>query len=197
MKRVSEFVASRLIAGVLIVTPIYLAVLLLLKAMKSLTIVVRPLLKLLPESLHAEQALSLTVVLIACFLIGLMVRTRPGQRVWERIERALFQRIPGYEIFRSFTRRLAGQTQDEAWTPAMAEIQDGLVPAFIIEELEGGLVTIFVPSAPTPFAGDIYVLSRDRVYPLDVPFTQAIKAVSRWGSGSKYLVAAMKRRKAE
>jgi len=35
------------------------------------------------------------------------------------------------------------------------------------------------------------------VYPLDVPFTQAIKAVSRWGSGSKYLVAAMKRRKAE
>jgi hypothetical protein len=29
------------------------------------------------------------------------------------------------------------------------------------------------------------------VHPLDVPFTQALKSVSRWGSGSKELVAAM------
>jgi hypothetical protein len=26
------------------------------------------------------------------------------------------------------------------------------------------------------------------VHPLDVPFTQAVKAISRWGSGSKDLV---------
>jgi hypothetical protein len=30
------------------------------------------------------------------------------------------------------------------------------------------------------------------VHSLDVPFTQALKSVSRWGSGSKELVAAMK-----
>jgi hypothetical protein len=30
-------------------------------------------------------------------------------------------------------------------------------------------------------------------HPLDVPFTQVLKAVSRWGSGSKDLVAAMER----
>ena len=32
---------------------------------------------------------------------------------------------------------------------------------------------------------------RERVHPLDIPFTQALKSVSRWGSGSKELVAAM------
>ena len=31
----------------------------------------------------------------------------------------------------------------------------------------------------------------ERVHPLDVPFTQALQSVSRWGSGSKELVAAM------
>ncbi len=36
-----------------------------------------------------------------------------------------------------------------------------------------------------------YVLSRDRVHLLDVPFAEALKVVSRWGSGSKSLVAAM------
>ena len=36
------------------------------------------------------------------------------------------------------------------------------------------------------------ILSRERVHPLDVPFTQAIQTVSRWGSGAKELVAAMR-----
>ncbi len=78
------------------------------------------------------------------------------------------------------------------WQPALAEIEDALVPAFIIEELEDGRFTVFVPSVPTPFARAVYILSHERVHPLDVPFTQALQSVSRWGSGSKELVAAMK-----
>ena len=54
-----------------------------------------------------------------------------------------------------------------------------------------GRFTVFVPSIPTPLAGAVYVLSQERVHPLDVPFTQAIQTVSRWGSGAKELVAAM------
>jgi len=42
VKKLSEFVVSRLVAGVLVVAPIYLAALLLLKLIKSLTAVVRP-----------------------------------------------------------------------------------------------------------------------------------------------------------
>ena len=71
---------------------------------------------------------------------------------------------------------------------------EGLAPAFIIEELDDGRYTVFVPSIPTPFAGAVYVLDRERVFPLDVPFTDAIKVVSRWGSGAKDLVAAMEKK---
>ena len=35
------------------------------------------------------------------------------------------------------------------------------------------------------------ILERRRVHPLDVPLTEALKVVSRWGSGAKDLVAAM------
>ena len=86
-----------------------------------------------------------------------------------------------------------GRVCHRARTPALAEIEDALVPAFIIEELEDGRFTVFVPSIPTPLAGAVYVLSRDRVHPLDIPFTQAIQTVSRWGSGAKELVAAMQK----
>ena len=67
----------------------------------------------------------------------------------------------------------------------MVEIEDALVPAFIIEELEDGRFTIFVPSVPTPFAGAVYVLGPERVHMIDVPFTQAIKTITQWGSGSR------------
>jgi uncharacterized membrane protein len=86
---------------------------------------------------------------------------------------------------------MAGTSQETAWKPALAEIEDALVPAFIIEEIDDERLAVFVPSVPTPLAGAVYIISRDRVHPVDVPFTQAASAVARWGSGSKELVAAM------
>jgi uncharacterized membrane protein len=65
--------------------------------------------------------------------------------------------------------------------------------AFVIEEFEDGRYTLFVPSIPTPPAGAVYVVDRKRVHLLDVPFTDAVKSVSRWDSGSTDLVAAMDR----
>jgi uncharacterized membrane protein len=191
MKYAWEFVKNTVVGGLLIVVPLYLAVLLLLKAMQSVMGLVRPFSKLLPTWIPADNILSLLLVLSLCFLIGLAVRAPMGRALRERLEQALFERIPGYALFRSLTQRLAGESREHVWQPALAEIEDALVPAFIIEELEDGRFTVFVPSIPTPLAGAVYVLSRDRVHPLDVPFTQAIQTVSRWGSGAKELVAAM------
>lgn len=193
MKKALVFVAKAVLAGLLVVVPIYLAVLVLLKGMKSVGQLVRPFARLLPDWFPAEQAMSLLLVLMICFLIGVAVRTRAGRVVRERIEKGFFQRIPGYALFRSLTQRLAGEDQESTWKPALVEIEDALVPGFIIEEFEDGRYTVFVPSIPTPLAGAVYILDRKRVHPLDVPFTEALKAVSRWGSGAKDLVAAMER----
>src|SRR5262245_22608760 len=119
MKKLSEFVVSTMIAGLLVIVPIYLAVLLLLKAMSSLMGVVRPFVMLLPAWLPAEHVLSFLLVLVLCFLIGVGVRTPFGRSLWERIEKGLFQRIPGYALIRSLTQRLAGESEDQAWKPAL------------------------------------------------------------------------------
>ena len=192
MKKFGEFVVSTFVAGLLTIVPIYLAVLLLLKAMNSVAGLAKPFVNLLPGWLPAEHILSLLLVLIVCFLIGAAVRTPAGHAIQERIEKSFFERMPGYGLFRSLTQRLAGKEVENVWKPALAEIEEALVPAFIIEELADGRFTVFVPSVPTPFAGAVYILTPERVHPLDVPFTQAIQSVSRWGSGSKELVTAMK-----
>ncbi|HTK40291.1 MAG TPA: hypothetical protein VL287_01785 [Gemmatimonadales bacterium] len=192
MRRLFDFIVSTLVGGLLVLVPLYLAVLLLLKAMASLVKIVAPLAKLLPDWIPAADILSLILVLLVAFVLGAALRTRLGRRAREQIERSFFERIPGYALFRSLTQQLAGQGRENVWKPALAEIEDALVPAFIIEEHDDGRFTIFVPSVPTPLAGAVYVLPPDRVHPLDVPFTEAVKSVSRWGSGCKELVAAMK-----
>ncbi|HEY1288815.1 MAG TPA: DUF502 domain-containing protein [Burkholderiales bacterium] len=186
------FVADALISGLLVVIPVYLAVLLLLKAMQSLVGLVRPLAALLPDWVPAEDLLSLLLVLVLCFLVGVALRTRIGRAARERIEKSLFQRIPGYALFRGLAQQVSGESRESTWKPALVETGDGLVPGFIIEELDDGQYTVFVPSVPTPLAGAVLVIPRERVHALNVPFTSAIQVVSKWGSGSKALVAAMK-----
>ena len=191
MKQRLMFLASSALAGFLIVVPIYLAVLLLLKVMKSVVSLIRPVALLLPESVPAEMLLSLLLVLVLCLLVGISVRTRIGMAIRERMETTLFERIPGYTLIRSLTQQLAGSSNEKVWKPAFVEIEEGLVPAFIIEEFDDGRYTVFVPSIPTPFAGAVYILDRKRVHQLDAPFTDALRAVSKWGSGCRELVATM------
>jgi uncharacterized membrane protein len=191
MKHALVFAFKALIRGLLIILPVYLAVLLLLKGMKSVANIVRPLAHVLPAWLPAEEILSILLVLAICILVGAAVGTRLGRGIRSWIEGSLLERIPGYALIRSLTEQMAGQSRDSAWKPALYQTDEGLVPAFIIEQFEDGRYTVFVPSIPTPFAGAVYILDAQRVHPVDVPFTDAVKVVSRWGSGAKNLVAAM------
>jgi len=193
---VGEFILSSLLAGLLILAPIYFSVLLLLRAMQAVGSLVRPIASLLPAWFPAVQLLSLLLVLMLCLLIGAAVRTPAGRSARERLEKSLFERIPGYALFRSLTQQIAGSGEEQVWKPALVEIEEALVPAFVIEEFDDGRFTVFVPSAPTPLSGSIYVLTPERVHRIDVPFTHAVKTLSRWGSGSKELVAAMEKSKA-
>ena len=193
MKYAREFITSTLVGGLLIVVPLYLAILLLLKGMKSVATLVRPFAALLPEWIPAERFLSLLLVLAMCCVVGAAVRTKKGREIREKVEMAFFGRIPGYSLIRSLTQRLAGDGEETAWMPVLVELEDALVPAFIIETHDDGRFTVFVPSVPTPLAGAVYVLTPERVHLLDVPFTQAVRSISRWGSGSSDLVAAMRK----
>jgi len=191
MKNIRDYLLGSLIAGLLVIVPVYLSILLLLKAMASVAGLVKPIARLLPSWLPGEAMMALLLMLGACLIVGMLVKTRTGQAARERIERSLFERMPGYSLLRSLTQQMAGESLEQTWRPALVEIEEALVPAFIIEEFEDGRYTVFVPSVPTPLAGAIYILEPGRVHPLDVSFTQAVKAVSRWGEGVKGLVKAM------
>jgi hypothetical protein len=124
MKQAMVAVSKALIRGLLIVVPVYLAILLLLKGMKAVANLVRPFTALLPDWIPAEDLLSLLLVLAICAVIGATVGTRIGRGARDWLERSVFERIPGYGVIRSLTRQMAGKSSESTWRAALVEIED-------------------------------------------------------------------------
>jgi uncharacterized membrane protein len=165
---------------------------LLAKAVKGLLGLLSPVAGSLPAGVEFRQAASIVLLIAVCFVVGLIVRTGPGLRAKNAFEQSVLEKLPGYTFFRGLAKRLTGHDEGHKLEPALVEIEDALVPALIVEELEDGSYTVLVPSAPTPMAGSIYILPPDRVHPVDIPFTTAIGVFSKWGTGAGAFVRAMK-----
>jgi hypothetical protein len=72
---------------------------------------------------------------------------------------------PAWNPLSARSRFYSDWVSEPSFAPALAEIEEALVPALIIEELENGSYTVLVPSVPTPF-------------------TTALKVFSKWGTGA-------------
>jgi uncharacterized membrane protein len=193
MRAIAEFTKTTLIGGVLIIMPVYLSSLLLLKALAGVIGLVAPITHQLPATLQFPQVIAIALLVGVCFICGIVLRTGTGLRAKNALERTLLEKIPGYTLIPGLAGRIAGKEDEQAFTVVLAEIEDALVPAFLVEDCGDGQCAIFVPSVPTPAAGAIYIISNERVHRVDVPFTQAVAVISKWGAGSSALLAGMKR----
>jgi uncharacterized membrane protein len=192
LKKIAEFTKTTLIGGLLVILPVYLCILLVAKSISVVVSLVSPITNQIPAALQFRQLIAFVVLVAACFLAGLVLRTGPGLRAKNALERNLLERIPGYTLIRGLASRVAGRQEDETFAVALVEIEDALVPAFIVEEHGDGAYTVFVPSVPTPAAGAVYILPKERVHLVDIPFSKAVSVISKWGSGARDLRAAMK-----
>ena len=194
MKTAADFIRMTLVGGLLVVLPLWVSVLLLIKAIKSALLVLHPLAKLLPQSLVHPDVVAFCLLLLICFAVGLLIRTRLGQSFGAWLEKHFLGRIPGFSIVHGMIRQLAGAKDEQSFEPALVEIEEALVPAFIIEKHTDGQFTVFVSSSPTPMAGAIYILQPERVHPVNVPLRKAMVCVTKWGAGAAEMRAAIRPR---
>lgn len=192
MRGLAEFTKTTLIGGVLVMLPLGLSVLLLAKATAGVFALLSPVTAQLPDSIHhLRNVVALLIVIAACFIAGLVVRTGPGLRAKSVLDRYLLERIPGYTLLRGLAGRITGNEEGSTFAAALVEIEEALVPAFVVEEHPDGRYTVFVPSVPTPAAGTVYIIDRARVHLVDVPFTTAVSVISKWGAGAGQMLRSL------
>lgn len=193
IQRTFPFVKTTLMGGLLVLLPLGLMGFLIAKAVGIIKGLTAPIVARLPEQLHHPTLIAVLLLLAACFLTGLITRTALGRRCADAIESHFLNHIPGYTFFRSLTSRFAGGQGADPFVVCLADIDDTLVPAFIVEEHDNEYYTIFVPSTPTPSSGDVHIILKERVHVVDVTLPQALACVTRWGAGSGKFIEAMRR----
>ena len=186
-KRKSRFKIN-IIYGVLVIVPVAVIFLLLFKVVEILDKVAKPL--GLESYLGASLAvvIGILIVLTVCYVIGALVRTGVGSWSFERLEKSLLEKIPGYPII---SRALKGFAADEtAYPSALVDLfgSGASVLCFVMEENDNDRMTIFVPSSPAITVGTVYIVNRSRVTILETAARDLADCISQWGVGSRMVV---------
>jgi uncharacterized membrane protein len=194
MRPIWRFIRATFLGGVLFLIPLVLVALVVREALRLASRLVAPMAEMLPAEriggVIVADGVAVVALLALCFLAGLLVGTRPGHAMAQRLERMVLRKMPGFSLIKSASHSLAGLKEGGDIQPALARIEDAWALAFVVERHSSGLLTVFVPSAPTPAAGSIYYLTSDRVQLLDVPVPVAVGCVMTLGVGSNALLDA-------
>jgi uncharacterized membrane protein len=196
MKTILDFFKTTILGGLLFLVPVVLMILILRQAISMAGKLLTPVERLMPfESvlgIAMRHIVAVLVILAVCVIAGLVARTRAGGRLNDAFERVVLKRMPGFSLLKSVAGGVAGVQTGSDVAVALAFLDEAWLLCFIMERHESGLLTVFVPSAPTPAAGSIYYLREEQVRRLDVPVATAVTCVMQLGIGSRELLAGQK-----
>jgi uncharacterized membrane protein len=191
MKALLGFVKTTLVGGLLFLVPLAVTLLVLQKAIGALSKLVKPIADEIPvetvAGIHMRQLLSALILVLVGFVAGLFARTRPARKLTQYLEQVVLRKLPAYRLLKDEAAAATGESRE--LQVALARFDDNTVLGFIVEPPVNGIVTVFVPSAPTPAAGAFYYLPEDRVQKVDATVADAAKVVRQLGAGSSQLLS--------
>jgi len=132
--------------------------------------------------------MAVALIIFLFFLTGLVVRTAWARKMLERFDSYFLVNVPFYAFFRSLLLEMAGRQYEAGLDYALAWIEECWQPAVVMEELENGWLVVFVPRVPSPFSGALFYMPPDRVKRIETTSTEVLKAMARFGVGSRALL---------
>ena len=195
MKRISGFLKTTLMGGLIVVLPVVLTFFFLRWLFNLVSGLISPLTLLVMAGSHIQKLVAdLLVVLIivaACFLIGLFIKTRLGLFLYQQVEKRILRVAPGYSLFRETIKQFLGQKRRPFSQVALVRVfeNSAMMTAFVTDEHPDGSFTVYVPSGLNPTSGLIYHLQKEFVHPVEVSVEETMRSVISCGAGSGSLIA--------
>lgn len=182
-----RFVKTTLIGGLVFLVPVLVLVVLIVKAVEVLKKLAQPLAAHLPVhtafGVVAADVVMIALLVLACFLGGLLARVSFANRVVKKAETGVLWRIPGYGFLKGLTDSL-DKGAAGSMHPVLIHFDDYAQLAFEVDHLTDGRKVVYVPSSPDPRAGSVLVMSEDRVEPVPMTFVAAIGNLRALGRGA-------------
>lgn len=201
MKRLRSFVSITLLGGLTVVLPIAIFIWLAEWILEKLRLMIKPLSNWLVEQTTVTNFMAdfsvVALIMLACFVIGLLVKTNLGHWLHEWIDEWLSRVAPGYGTINELVSQFFGGQGNKSLLKGevcRAYIMGRHVPVsvtgIITARHENGDLTVYVPTAPIPTSGMIYHLGLDCIELLpNVSVEAAMRTVIACGSGSQAILS--------
>jgi uncharacterized membrane protein len=190
MKHFAEFLKTTMTGGLLVLFPLVGCVYLFVRVLGFLSSLVEPLLTVLPKGrfigLAVADLASLIIFVLLSFWIGLLIKTSFGKTLGRGISK-LLHFIPGYTLLSRLFQLFFDQEQVTG-VPVIVRTGDSRQLGFLMEETVEGEATVYFPSSPTPFSGNVSIVKSDVIERLNVPASDVARIVATFGIGTSGLL---------
>ena len=187
----AAFFKTTILGGVLFLLPLAIVLMVLGYLLKLAATVAKPIADRLEVQGWGDVAgiglvtvLSALVLVVVSFGAGLIARTYLGGRITRRFEKSVLGRLPQYQMLKSMAEGLVQLETTTGIKPALVNVEDAWQMGYLLEPLENGWSSVFLPQAPTPMSGNVMYVPAGRVRPLDLTMVDAMAIIKRIGVGS-------------
>ena len=129
---------------------------------------------------------SLVAVVTFAFLAGLIATTMAGQKLTERLENIVLNRMPGYFMIKNAAsnaaRSMAAIEQPGRQNAVLVFNGHSWLIGFVTGDVEPELLAVFVPNAPSTEFGSLLYVHKDRVIESGLSASEALGCIRRLGA---------------
>ena len=194
-----NFIKASLIGGLLVILPIAILGYFFKWLFGMVTDFIQPVTnvagRIFPGSEFLADILALTVIILACFVVGVIVRTKAGNILHATFDNTLQKLAPGYRMVKEVVQQIFGASESSPFSSGqVARVKiygvdcPTEVTALVTDRQANGGYTVFVPTGPNPTSGNIYHVHESQVvlYP-QIKLDSAMRTIISCGAGSKGL----------
>lgn len=200
MKRLQTFIKTTILGGVVVMLPFVILVFVFKWLFGYITGVIEPFAGAVTASIRIPEivadAVVIALIFLACFIVGMIVKTRIGMWILSGLEDSVFKKAPGYSVVKETVVQILGKEKSPFSTVALVQLfgSDTMVSAFVTDSHPDGSFTVFVPTGPNPTSGMIYHVPAESVHVVDVPVEETMRSIISCGAGSSRLKQSMAQR---
>jgi uncharacterized membrane protein len=193
MKNRLDFFKTTVVGGFVFLVPAVIVVVALGKLIGALKVLAKALAPLFGIETRLGglvlDLLAVTVTILLCFVAGLLARRASAKRMREKLDATLLNSFPGYAFIKGFAENLR-QTEELAgsFVPVLVRFDDYVQIAFETHREPGGKVAVYLPGAPNPWSGSVVYVANERIEPLQMTLTEALRNIRKLGKGSLDIV---------
>jgi uncharacterized membrane protein len=183
------FIKTTVVGGVVFLIPAVIVVIVLGKVIGTLAVIAKTLSPFFGiESLVGGlvlDLLALAATVLLCFGAGFVAKHAYAKRMRKKLDATLLSVFPGYAIIKGFVDNLRETEQTAgSFLPVLVRFDDYVQIALETHRDSAGKVAVYLPGAPNPWSGTVVYVSEERVQPLAMTLTEALRSIRTLGKES-------------